>query len=180
MRRHLAATWILLSLAGCTGDAFHGSTDDAALGAPPDGGGALVDDAGAPDAQREATTLEAAPAPVDSATVGDAGDVRGDSASRLADAADSSPDVVGAIDAGELDAGDASADVVDAGGLACDRAYGDASPGGPCCVHVWATPTMGAVLCTVDGSRWCWQTGMPCSALGSRCVTQAGVTYCAP
>lgn len=78
----------------------------------------------------------------------------------------------GAGDAGEvLDAGDA--------GPTCDPGYGDASPGGACCVHVWATPTMGAVLCT-DGSRWCWQSGSPCSPPGGRCVTQSGVTYCAP
>jgi hypothetical protein len=81
---------------------------------------------------------------------------------------------------GNPDAGDAG-DVGDVEpGLPCDPNYGDASPGGSCCVHVWATPTMGAVLCTVDGSRWCWQTGMPCSAVGAKCVLQNGVEYCAP
>jgi hypothetical protein len=80
---------------------------------------------------------------------------------------------------------DASASDVDAPdgylGPLCDPAYGDASPGGPCCVHVWATPTMGGVLCTLDGSRWCWQTdAMLCSLPGSRCVVQYGVSYCAP
>jgi hypothetical protein len=90
-------------------------------------------------------------------------------------------------DAGELDARSSEAGLPPAADAAadsakpsCDPAYGDASPGGPCCVHVWATPTNGGVLCTVDGSRWCWQTGQPCSVAGSSCVVVNGVTYCAP
>jgi hypothetical protein len=159
----------LILLAACGGEPF---TSSSALvagdGAPApvaravDAGGELAEvfgpDAGEPIDASQWDTLE------------DAGDVRADSASRLADAAEAAPDV----------AGDVVFDAAPPPSLSCDPAYGDASPGGPCCVHAWATPTMGAVLCTVDGSRWCWQTGMPCSLPGSRCVTETGVTYCAP
>jgi hypothetical protein len=158
--------WFYLAAAlGCGGAPFSATaplSEDAA--ADGTSGGALVDAPAAAEAE---------------ATTPDAGDAAGDVAPP------DPPRDAAQGDAGELapDAGDASADAspdVDGGALPCDPAYGDASPGGPCCVHVWATPTMGGVLCTVDGSRWCWQSGSPCSGVGSRCVTQQGVTYCAP
>jgi hypothetical protein len=163
----LTRCYLALVLSGCGGDPFTPATSADAARDVHDAGDELAADARASDAG------EVLDSPWD--TMNDAGDVRDVSASRLADAADASPDVAG--DVRELDQVDAGA--VDAG-LPCDSTYGDASPGGPCCVHVWATPSMGAVLCTVDGSRWCWQTGMPCSPFGSRCVVQGGVSYCAP
>lgn len=149
-----ASTSLLIVLVfGCGGDPFV----SAELEAGPELVDVLEHDQGA-----ELDVLEHDAG--DRSMLEDAAASASDSASRLP------PDAAEALDAGG--AFDAS--------LPCDPSYGDASPGGPCCVHVWATPTQGAVLCTVDGSRWCWQTGMPCSPDGSRCVVQAGVQYCAP
>lgn len=178
--RGLLACLFGLSLAACGGSPF-----------------ALSSALSAGDAGDElAAVLEhdAAP-PVTDAHIAACGCDAGDARAVLEHDAGAAVDVLEQLDAGDAaiqvdaswnllsDAADAAADVaadvVDAG-PACDPAYGDASPGGSCCVHVWATPTMGGVLCTVDGARWCWQTGSPCSALGSKCVQQNGVQYCAP
>lgn len=161
---------LALALAACGGEPF---TGEKAASAGPDGGGAPID--GTADAGPEATTDAPDGATFDGAAAGDgiAEASAAEDQSRPATDAGAG-DVAELLDAG----GDVDAEAVDA--EACDPNYGDASPGGPCCVHVWASPSMGGVLCTVDGSRWCWQTGMPCSAIGSRCVVQGGVSYCAP
>jgi hypothetical protein len=169
----LASCYLGLVLAGCGGDPFTAAIDagaDALSSADPNE--ASRTDAGdelAAVLEHDGKTPGADAGPLDAGARAEVGQVDAGEPSY-----DGSQDHFG----GNLDAGDAG-DVVEAG-PACDPNYGDASPGGSCCVHVWATPTMGAVLCTVDGSRWCWQTGLPCSAVGSKCVAQSGVEYCAP
>jgi len=151
----LAATWSLLS--ACGGAAFASALDADA------GAGDVLEI----DQVKEADVLEQLDAAADVLHQANeldvlehrdavAGDVAGDAVLEHVE---------------EVDASEA---------LPCDPSYGDASPGGPCCVHVWATPSVGGVLCTVDGSRWCWQTGEPCSPPGARCLTVNAVTYCAP
>ena len=159
-----------LVIVGCGGDPFSApavqdasaaaETEGAVTGAPAD----AVD-----DGSTEAKAVDGDPLPaVDDAAVDVAGDVLEEQPAPADAPADAAVDVTGDV----LEEQPAV--------LPCDSAYGDASPGGPCCVHVWATPTMGAVLCTSNGSRWCWQTGMPCSAPGSSCVVEQGAIYCAP
>jgi len=155
---------------GCGGDPF-------VLAAAVDGGSVVVLEGGLPTVDSRAADAyvgERAPIFVDAPADAPARDEAANDAPRNEAMSEDAHTSDASTDAGALDAQD--------GAVACDPAYGDASPGGPCCVHVWADSahTLGAVLCTLDGVRWCEQSGAPCSPPGSRCIVQAGVSYCAP